>query len=148
MKRIGTYVLMLLLSAVSCVRTPEEAAPAATSDGLLQLDFSVTTPDMAVVSTRSVDPDGLGVQSMSLLCFDRDGLFLSRVTPTTLEVNPDLLTGRFTAEVPGRTQIIHFLANQNLESTFNDTDNLGRPDNSGILEQLSTSSRRGDWSPV
>lgn len=148
MKRIGTYVLMLLLSAVSCVRTPEEPAPAATSDGLLQLDFSVTTPDMAVVSTRSVDPDGLGVQSMSLLCFDRDGLFLSRVTPKTLEVNPDLLTGRFTAEVPGRTQIIHFLANQNLESTFNDTANRGRHENSVILEQLSTSSRIVYWSRV
>lgn len=148
MKRIGTYVLLLLLSAVSCVRTPEEAAPAATSDGLLQLDFSVTTPDMAVVSTRSVDPDGLGVQSMSLLCFDRDGLFLSRVTPKTLEVNPDLLTGRFTAEVPGRTQIIHFLANQNLESTFNDTGNRGRHENSVILEQLSTSSRIVYWSRV
>lgn len=149
MKRIGTYVLLLLLlSAVSCVRTPEVQTPDLTSDGLLHLDFSVTTPDMAVVSTRSVDPDGLGVQSMSLLCFDRDGLFLSRVTPKTLEVNPDLLTGRFTAEVPGRTQIIHFLANQNLESTFNDTANRGRHENSVILEQLSTSSRIVYWSRV
>lgn len=148
MKRKSILPWLFLLMLSGCGRMAEEPQPELVDGGGVHLDFRVLTPGMKEVSTRSVDPDGLGVQSLSLLCFDRDGLFLSRVIPEELEVDADLLAGHFRAEVPGRTQIIHFLANQNLESDFNDAANRGRHENSVLLEQLSTSSRIVYWSRV
>lgn len=70
---------------------------------------------MQEVVTRSVDPDGGGVQDMTLFCFDSYGLFTTtveaKVTPTG---NGAGLTGNFEAEVPENTRTVHFLANQNM----------------------------------
>lgn len=51
-----------------------------------ELVFRLEVPDMREVSTRNVDSDGYGIQSLTLLCFDRDGSYLSRV-----EVKPEEL---------------------------------------------------------
>ena len=149
MKRIATYIVSLLaLACTSCRQTPVEVVPEAVPGDVLHVEIAVTVPDMPVVTTRSVDPDGLGIQSMTLLCFDRDGLFLSRVKPSALDVHTDQLSGTLSADVPSRTQIIHFLANQNLESSFNDAANRGRHENSVVLELLSTSARVVYWGRV
>ena len=149
MKRIVTYIVSLLvLACASCTQTPVEVVPEAAPGDVLHVEIAVTVPDMPVVTTRSVDPDGLGIQSMTLLCFDRDGIFLSRVKPSAFDVHTDQLSGTLSASVPGRTQIIHFLANQNLESSFNDAANRGRHENSVVLELLSTSARIVYWGRV
>ena len=46
-----------------------DAAP----DGYVNLRFDVEVPGMDQVQTRAVDPDGGGVQSLSVFCFDANG---------------------------------------------------------------------------
>ena len=47
-----------------------------TQDGYIDLSFSVEVPDMAQVETKAVDPDGGGVQQISVFCFDKNNLFI------------------------------------------------------------------------
>lgn len=85
-------------------------------DGYVALSFSARIPAMEEVMTRSVDPDGGGVQDMSLFCFDSYGLFITTVRNVEVTVTGEVsdLTGTCTAVVPENTRTIHFLANQNL----------------------------------
>ena len=45
--------------------------------GFKSIEFVVSVPDMAKVDTRAVDPDGGGVQQMTIFCFDENSLFIS-----------------------------------------------------------------------
>lgn len=92
-------------------------------DGYIALRFSAEIPDMQEVETRAVDPDGGGVQNMTLFCFDTYGLFISTATATIHST--DLLNGTFDAQVPDNTRTIHFLANQNM-SEFKEDDFRGK----------------------
>lgn len=92
-------------------------------DGYIALRFSAEIPDMQEVETRAVDPDGGGVQNMTLFCFDTYGLFISTATATIHST--DLLNGKFDAQVPDNTRTIHFLANQNM-SEFKEDDFRGK----------------------
>ena len=45
------------------------------ADGsLVSVRMGVKIPDPIEVATRAVDPDGNGIQNMTLFCFDREGL--------------------------------------------------------------------------
>ncbi|MBS7197862.1 MAG: hypothetical protein KH111_07005 [Bacteroidales bacterium] len=97
----------------------DEALPGEASDtareGYVSLRFSADIPDMTEVNTRSVDPNGGGVQNMTLFCFDRFGFFITTVRAkdvTYTQDNTGKGTGTFDAEVPDNTRTIHFLANQ------------------------------------
>ena len=46
-------------------------------EGYMNLRFNVEVPDMSRVSTKAVDPDGGGVQQISVFCFDRNDLFIT-----------------------------------------------------------------------
>lgn len=92
-------------------------------DGYIALRFSAEIPDMQEVETRAVDPDGGGVQNMTLFCFDTYGLFISTATATIQSTG--LLNGTFDAQVPDNTRTIHFLANQNM-SEFKEDDFRGK----------------------
>ena len=84
-------------------------------EGYLRINFETRCPDMTEVSTRAVDPDGVGVQDLTLFCFDAYGVFITTVTATvTQDVPQPSVSGSFTAEVPDLTRRIHFLANQNM----------------------------------
>ena len=79
-------------------------------EGYVALRFSADIPDMEIVNTRSVDPDGGGVQNMTLFCFDSYGLF---ITTATAEIKSEgTSTGTFQAKVPENTRTVHFVANQ------------------------------------
>lgn len=85
-------------------------------DGYIALNFSADIPEMEEVRnvmTRSVDPDGGGVQDMTLFCFDSYGLFIS-TAKATITAN-DFTSGTFKADVPDNTRTVHFLANQNMD---------------------------------
>lgn len=56
-----------------------EPSPVA-REGYVALRFSADIPAMEKVATRAVDPDGGGVQDMTLFCFDSYGLFITTVT--------------------------------------------------------------------
>ena len=107
--RIMAMVAIAVL-LVSC-RQDEwfDPSPAA-REGYVALRFSADVPAMEKVATRAVDPDGGGVQDMTLFCFDSYGLFITTVTADV--TSTDVSNGKFQAEVPENTRTVHFLANQ------------------------------------
>lgn len=107
-------------------------------DGYVALRFSAEIPDMQEVETRAVDPDGGGVQDMTLFCFDSYGLFISTATATLAPTSD--LTGTFDAQVPDNTRTIHFLANQNM-SEFKEDDFRGKSE-AEVMSVLEGSSGR------
>ena len=86
-----------------------------TREGYVRIDFETRCPDMTEVVTRGVDPDGVGVQNLTLFCFDAYGIFITTVNATITQDEPQpSVRGTFSAEVPDITRRIHFLANQNM----------------------------------
>lgn len=111
-KVIHTAIALAALAAllVSC-RQDKMLDPLPTArEGYVALRFSADVPAMQEVWTRSVDPDGGGVQDMTLFCFDSYGLFIT--TATGKVTTSTTMTGTFTAEVPENTRTVHFVANQ------------------------------------
>lgn len=142
MKETIKYIVVLagmLLTLVSCQQEgwQDESLPAA-KEGYLALRFTAEIPDMQEVVTRAVDPDGGGVQDMTLFCFDSYGLFISTATATLAPTSD--LTGSFDAQVPDNTRTIHFLANQNM-SEFKEDDFRGKSE-AEVMSVLEGSSGR------
>lgn len=112
-KIIHTAITLVAVSAllVSCVEDELWKNPqTGVREGYIALNFSADIPAMQEVVTRSVDPDGGGVQDMTLFCFDSYGLFITTATATIDDTNAT--SGTFSAEVPVNTRRIHFVANQ------------------------------------
>ena len=118
MKTNFRYIIAIIVGAMamttSCLK--EDILPENTSkDGYITLDLKISVPDMSLVSTKAVDPDGGGVQNITLFCFDQYGLFVSTlsadVTPASSGIS---LTGTFKAEVPEHVKTVHLVGNQNL----------------------------------
>lgn len=125
-KIIYTVIILIgMLATLGACRQDEwmDGALPTAKEGYLALRFSAEIPDMQEVETRAVDPDGGGVQNMTLFCFDTYGLFISTATATIHST--DLLNGTFDAQVPDNTRTIHFLANQNM-SEFKEDDFRGK----------------------
>lgn len=100
----------------ACTSCTHDGLPGAEvpDDGCIEIRFDADIPPMPVVATRSVDPDGTGVQNMTLFCFDSYGLFVATTQATLAPTSDDLHEGTFTARVPQNTRLIHFLGNQNM----------------------------------
>lgn len=110
---IHTIMAMAAIAVllVSC-RQDEwfEPSPVA-RESYVALRFSADIPAMEKVATRAVDPDGGGVQDMTLFCFDSYGLFITTVTAKNIKQS-SVSKGTFQAEVPENTRTVHFVANQ------------------------------------
>ena len=146
-RRISYIVAALAaisLSLVSCLsendwKTEQTFVP----EGYVSVSFRTDIPAMQEVSTRAVDPDGYGVQNMTLFCFDGYGLFISTVTAS---LEPDSQTsGTFTAEIPENTRVIHFVANQNM-SNFAEDDFRGKSESEVMALLEGSSGRMIYWS--
>ena len=146
-RRISYIVATLAaisLSLVSCLsendwKTEQKVVP----DGYVSVSFRTDIPAMQEVVTRAVDPDGYGVQNMTLFCFDGYGLFISTVTAS---LEPDSQTsGTFTAEIPENTRVIHFVANQNM-SNFAEDDFRGKSESEVMALLEGSSGRMIYWS--
>ena len=92
----------------------------------IKFDANVTEPTSVI--TRSVDPDGLDVNNMTLFCFNEFGLFISTetaelVTHTNVDGVSD--SGTYEATIPSHTRIIHFLANHS-EGLYNESNFPGQ----------------------
>lgn len=116
MKNRTKYMILALAGivtlAVSCQREdliqPEEGL----LDGYRTIEFMVNVPEMSQVQTRAVDPDGAGVQQMTVFCFDENSLF---ITTVTAEITPSgLETGKMKLTVPDNTVTLQLVGNQNL----------------------------------
>ena len=114
-KRISHTAIALAALAVllvSCRKDDLLDPLSAAREGYVTLRFNADVPAMQEVLTRSVDPDGGGVQDMTLFCFDSYGLFITTASATVSTMTAT--TGSFTAEVPENTRTINFVANQNM----------------------------------
>lgn len=110
-RAIALFTIMALL--ISC-QDETWQGESAVPEGYIRIHFTADIPAMQEVITRAVDPDGGGVQDMTLFCFDSYGLFITTVTTTPVPSATTTLEGEFSAEVPDNTRTIHFLANQNM----------------------------------
>lgn len=118
MKR-STNIFLVVLGAMfllSCQSDLTNGLGGNTSrEGYVRIDFDTRCPDMTEVATRAVDPDGVGVQDLTLFCFDSYGIFITTVKASIVQDQPQpSVRGTFSAEVPDLTRRIHFLANQNM----------------------------------
>lgn len=140
MKRLiyNAVALTMPLALSSCFQEELQTDPSGIRDGYIAIRFSADVPAMQEVVTRAVDPDGGGVQDMTLFCFDSYGLFTSTVTAQIASTSD--LTGTFSADVPENTRIIHFVANQNM-SDFAEDDFRGKSE-AEVMALLEGSSGR------
>lgn len=132
------------LSLVSCLsengwKTEQTVVP----EGYVSVSFRTDIPAMQEVVTRAVDPDGAGVQNMTLFCFDSYGLFISTATASLAPASQ--ISGTFTAEIPENTSIIHFVANQNM-SNFAEDDFRGKSESEVMALLEGSSGRMIYWS--
>lgn len=146
-RRISYIVAALAaisLSLVSCLsengwKTEHTVVP----EGYVSVSFRTDIPAMQEVVTRAVDPDGAGVQNMTLFCFDSYGLFISTATASLAPASR--ISGTFTAEIPENTSIIHFVANQNM-SNFAEDDFRGKSESEVMALLEGSSGRMIYWS--
>lgn len=112
-QRAIAYLAVLMLTG-SCLHDDFPGAQTGAREGYVALRFSADIPvqEERHMASRAVDPDGGGVQNMTLFCFDSYGLFISTVSATV--TSGGNTSGAFTAEVPENTRRVHFVANQNM----------------------------------
>ena len=139
-------VLMLLPVLSACQNEQvdmerEETVP----EGYVAIRFGVEIPGMTEVQTRSVDPDGGGIQNMTLFCFDAYGLFIS-TAKADLEKEPGdfSVSGKLKAAVPHNTRIIHFVANQNM-SNFPEDNFRNKPEAAAMATLEGSSGKMIYW---
>ncbi len=116
--------LGVIFALVSCVQD-DMNLPGETGvpEGYMSISFNAAVPDMKSVEVRAVDPDGIDVQNLTLFCFNPYGLFIA-----TVNANPEPVSGtsgKFSANVPEETRIIHLIANQN-PSLYSDDDFMNK----------------------
>ena len=132
------------LSLVSCLSENSwRIEPSVVPEGYVSVSFMTDIPAMQEVVTRAVDPDGAGVQNMTLFCFDSYGLFISTATASLAPASQT--SGTFTAEIPENTSIIHFVANQNM-SNFAEDDFRGKSESEVMALLEGSSGRMIYWS--
>lgn len=146
MKASMKYKIMALLGVLtlmtSChkdeLQLPQnEEAPM----GYKTIEFMAQVPQMEIVNTRAVDPDGGGVQQMTVFCFDENSLFITTVTAdlTSDGANPSL-SGKFKVTVPDHTETMHLVGNQNL--TYFREDNYRGMSEVDVMAALEASAGR------
>lgn len=143
MKRLK-YIVLSLLAVVFAACQDDMLVNRPTggidADGNVYLCFNTEIPDMEQVQTRAVDPDGYGVNSLWLFCFDQYRHYIGRVQAEVSQTSfsEESISGSFTATIPGATRHLHFIANLNVND-FEDTPNLGRMDTE-VIPQFTTTS--------
>lgn len=151
MKTMKKYIALALAGimalTVACER--EILPPAVDMDGYITLNLSVNVPDMQQVETRAVDPDGGGVQNITLFCFDRYGLFVSTVSAKVTPDEPDesgySLSGSFTAKIPDHVEVVHLIGNQNL-TYFQEGDYVNKSEVEVMTSIQASAGRMIYWS--
>ena len=147
MKRI-LYIflagLLLLAGFTSCTdEAMMQNNGGSTANGDIHLKVTAHIPAPKQVITRDIDPDGLGVNSLWLFCFNDFGEYIGRREVVNFE-NAGKGKYSFEVDVPSSTNVIHFLSNVYLDE-FNDRDNFGRNETTVIPSFVSASGRMSYW---
>lgn len=145
MKNRMKYMILALVGAVtltvSCQREDLIGPENNTLGGYKTIEFMAQVPDMASVQTKAVDPDGLGVQQMTVFCFDENSLFITTVTAQlTQDAGNPSLSGKFTVTVPDHTVTLQLVGNQNL--TYFKEDNYRGMSEVDVMAALEASAGR------
>ncbi len=143
MKRYIDIALSIVvgLGLTSCVEDLAGPRVNMVPEGYMTLDFGVQVPDMAQVQTKAVDPDGGGVQQMTVFCFDENDLFITTVTADIVPTNANpSLSGTLEVTVPDHTVTMQLVGNQNL--TYFREDNYRGMSEIDVMASLEASAGR------
>ena len=132
MKRL-LYIFAIIIAALTlqgCEREVLQTDGTEVPEGYMPLNIAFSAPVMSEVSTKAVDPDGKGINNITLFCFDAYGIFINYVTLSGEELDKSssviTLTGVIKEPyVPENTRRIHFVANQNM-GTFDVNEFRGK----------------------
>ncbi|MBE6290433.1 MAG: hypothetical protein E7100_09435 [Bacteroidaceae bacterium] len=136
------FTVGLVFGLTACTEDAyETTVPELPAKGEMSVNLTFAMPD-AEAQTRSMvsGVETLPVQTMQMVCFDANGLYLgirnATITPT--EVSGTFVdTGVIKGTVPQGTSRIHFIANRNLSIPLNAT--VGTPESEVMnSEELST----------
>lgn len=141
MKRAFLYIISLILILSSC-RKPETDEHNE-YDGYTTITFKTRITDLENVNVRGVDPDGLGVNNMTLFCFNEFGLYISKSVATLKKQDDE--TGTYEAVIPSYTEIIHFLGNHS-EGLYDDSNFPGQTESMVIANMEGGSGMLVYWS--
>lgn len=121
-------------------------SPVVDKDGNVRLDFGIMLNERIEATTKAVDPDGYGVQSLWLMCFDAGRQYIGKVQAVTniSTAGGHVPEGTFRANIPGTTRHIHFIANYSA-GDFDDAPNIGRSDTEIIPRLVTTSGLLCYW---
>lgn len=137
--------LLLLAGFTSCTdETMVQNSGGITANGDIHLKVTANIPAPKQVITRDIDPDGLGVNTLWLFCFNEFGEYIGRREAGNFAATDETGHYSFEVDVPGSTDIIHFLSNVYLDD-FNDRDNFGRNETTVIPSFVSASGRMCYW---
>ena len=143
MKRYTNIVLSIIagISLTSCVDNLAGPGADIAPDGYMTIDFAVQVPDMNQVQTKAVDPDGGGVQQVTVFCFDDNDLFITTVTADIVPANANpSLSGTLEVTVPDHTVTMQLVGNQNL--TYFREDNYRGMSEVDVMASLEASAGR------
>ena len=143
MKRYTNIVLSIIagISLTSCVDNLAGPGADIAPDGYMTIDFAVQVPDMNQVQTKAVDPDGGGVQQVTVFCFDDNDLFITTVTADIVPANANpSLSGTLEVTVPDHTVTMQLVGNQNL--TFFEEDKFRGMTEIEVMSTLEASAGR------
>ena len=151
MKRtLYIFLIGLLFGAgfTSCaddVVTQQNSGTTANDDIRLKVTANIPVPKQVI--TRDIDPDGLGVNTLWLFCFNEYGEYIGRREAGNFATTDRVGYYSFDVDIPGSTRRIHFLSNVYLDE-FNDRDNFGRNETTVIPSFVSASGRMCYWGRV
>ena len=142
MKRFLLYIISLMLLLSACRPEPDDIDNDV-PEGYTRITFKTRITDLENVNVRAVDPDGLGVNNMTLFCFNEFGLYISKSTATLKKQDHE--TGTYEAIIPSYTEIIHFLGNHS-EGLYDDSNFPGQTESMVIANMEGGSGMLVYWS--
>ena len=118
MRRLLQLLMLveLVLAFTSCSQNQwkDDVLVENVPEGYVAVSFKAQIPDMNEMKVRAVDPDGLDIHNMKLFCFNTYGLFITVAYAELSSQDQESLTGQYKAVIPSETEVIHFIANQNI----------------------------------
>lgn len=136
---------LLFTGIVSCTdEAMVQNGAGVAESGEIHLKLTANIPAPKQVITRDIDPDGLGVNTLWLFCFNEFGEYIGRREAGNFAATTQTGYYSFEVEIPSSTRRIHFLSNVYLDD-FNDRDNFGRNETTVIPSFVSASGRMCYW---
>ena len=109
-----SFVLLMAVNGCQVEVMPYSPVddPVGVVGDMIKLKFNVKAPDDLIVDTRAAHPDGKGIRTIDILCFDADGSFLDSISGTIENTDEEHgEAGRVSAEIPHKTRIMHVVCN-------------------------------------